>query len=202
MSHLIEHCGVLIVAAGESKRLGTPKQLLQFEGQSIINRLIEIVRMSGEIPITMVLGAEAEAIQAQLTDTTLNLVLNEDWKEGMGTSIRIGLTRMIEVDSALDGVMILVCDQPYIKSEQIQALIQLQNNTGLPMAACFYAGIVGTPALFHSSMFPQLLQLKDDNGAKIILKEAIDQVAQLHFEKAVMDIDTEEDYQKIIQGEK
>lgn len=202
MLNLIQHGGVLIVAAGESKRLGRPKQLLKFEGQTFINRLIDIVRASCEMPITLVLGAEAEAIQAQLIDTKLNVVLNEDWKEGMGTSIRIGLTKMIQTEPALDGVMILVCDQPFVKSEHIQSLIQLQKDSRLPMAACFYVGIVGTPALFHQSMFPALLDLNGEKGAKKILNEAFGLVAKLNFEEGVMDIDTEEDYQKIIQGEK
>jgi molybdenum cofactor cytidylyltransferase len=98
--------------------------------------------------------------------------------------------------------MILVCDQPFVKSEHIQSLIQLQKDSRLPMAACFYVGIVGTPALFHQSMFPALLDLNGEKGAKKILNEAFGLVAKLNFEEGVMDIDTEEDYQKIIQGEK
>ncbi len=202
MSHLIEHCGVLIVAAGESKRLGTPKQLLQFEGQSLINRLVNIVRDAGSFPITIVLGAEAAAIQAQLPDVNLHVVINEEWREGMGSSIRVGLKQMIKADSKIDGVMILVCDQPFIKSESIQSLIQMQQSTGLPMAACFYEGIVGTPALFHQYMFTDLLKLTGDTGAKKIMKDKMGDVAKLNFEKGVIDIDTMEDYQKIIQGEK
>lgn len=202
MSHLIEHCGVLIVAAGESKRLGTPKQILQFEGQSLLNRLVSIVTDAVAYPITIVLGAEAAAIQAQLPDDSLHVVINEEWKEGMGSSIRVGLKQMIDTDPDMDGVMILVCDQPFIKSESIQSLIQMQQSTGLPMAACFYEGIVGTPALFHQSMFSDLLKLAGDTGAKKIMKDKLDNVAKLNFEKGVIDIDTMEDYQKIIQGEK
>ncbi len=202
MSHLIEHCGVLIVAAGESKRLGTPKQILQFEGQSLLNRLVSIVTGTVAYPITIVLGAEAAAIQAQLPDDSLHVVINEEWKEGMGSSIRFGLKQMIDTDPDMDGVMILVCDQPFIKSESIQSLIQIQKSTGLPMAACFYEDIVGTPALFHQSMFSDLLKLAGDTGAKKIMKDKLDNVAKLNFEKGVIDIDTMEDYQKIIQGEK
>ena len=202
MSHLIEHCGVLIVAAGESKRLGTPKQLLQFEGQSLINRLVSIVRDAVEFPITLVLGAAADAIEAQLTNTNLLIVKHEEWKEGMGSSIRVGLKQMMEQEANLDGVLILVCDQPFLKPENIQSLVHLQQSTGLPMAACFYEGIVGTPALFHQSMFPDLLQLTGDIGAKKIMKDKMVNVAKLNYEKGVIDIDTIEDYQKIIQGEK
>ncbi len=202
MSYLIEHCGVLIVAAGESKRLGTPKQLLQFEGQSLINRLVSIVRESGSFPITIVLGAEAASIQGQLKDNNLNVVTNEDWREGMGSSISVGLKQMMDKETELDGVLILVCDQPFIKPESIQSLVDLQKKTVLPMAACFYENIIGTPALFHKSMFPKLLKLTGDIGAKKIMKEDIADVAKLNFEKGIIDIDTMEDYQKIILGEK
>ncbi len=202
MSHLIERCGVLIVSAGERKRLGTPKQLLQFEGQSLINRLVNIVRDAVQFPITLVLGAAADAIEAQLTDDNLHVVINEEWREGMGSSIRVGLNQILKSDTNIDGVLILVCDQPFIKSESIQSLIQMQQSTGLPMAACFYEGIVGTPALFHQSMFSDLLKLVGDTGAKKIMKDQMVDVAKLNLEKGVIDIDTMEDYQKIIQGEK
>jgi molybdenum cofactor cytidylyltransferase len=202
MSHLIEHCGVLILAAGESKRLGTPKQLLPFEGQTLLNRLVSIVREAVSFPITLVLGAEADSIQGQLTAVNLHVVINEEWREGMGSSIRLGLKQMIEMDADMDGIMILVCDQPFVKSESIQSLVHLQQSTGLQMAACFYEGIVGTPAIFHQSMFSDLLKLAGDTGAKKLMQTSIDKVAKLNFEKGVIDIDTMEDYQKIIQGEK
>lgn len=194
MSKAIKHCGVLIIAAGQSKRLGQPKQLLSFQGKSLINRLIGIVKDAGDFPITLVLGANAQQIQAQLTEKNIQVVVNLDWQEGMASSIRAGL----ENCKALDGAMILVCDQPFINKQSIQQLLTLQQKTLLPIAACYYNNILGTPALFHKTMFSELLALQGDIGAKRIINSKIEQVAKLHFEQGIIDIDTREDYEALL----
>ncbi len=194
MSHSIQHCGILIIAAGESKRLGSPKQLLLYEGKTLINRLIDIAMGSGDFPITLVLGANAEKIQAQLTTKNLQVVINEQWQQGMAGSIVVGLTNVLEKTPLIDGIMVLVCDQPFVNADKIQSLISLQQNSGLPIAACYYANELGTPALFHKSVFTDLLALKGDIGAKKIIKQRENEVAKLHFDEGVIDIDTMDDY--------
>ncbi|MEN9686759.1 MAG: hypothetical protein RLZZ28_2545 [Bacteroidota bacterium] len=200
MSYSIKYCGILIIAAGQSKRMGTPKQLLTVGGDTLINRLIEIVKKAGTFPVTLVLGAAAESIKAQLTRTDLLIVLNDAWEEGMAGSIRIGLTRMMHTCPTLDGVMILVCDQPFISEENIRSLLALQRETNLPIAACYYANVLGTPALFHQSIFPELLSLKGDTGAKKIIMNKASEVAKLHFDQGVIDIDTMDDYEQILKA--
>ena len=215
MSKSIQHCGILIIAAGQSKRLGSPKQLLAFEGKTLINRLIDILTAATDFPITVVLGSDAEKINAQISDPNLQIVMNDKWEEGMASSIKVGLKNLLnnqldelvelneqEIEKKetkeLDGVMILVCDQPFITAENIQSLIQLQQNTELPIAACYYAGVIGTPAIFHKSIFSELLDLQGDIGAKKIIKNRETEVAKLHFEKGVLDIDTMEDYKQLL----
>ena len=204
MSNPIKHCEILIIAAGQSKRLGQPKQLLHYEGKSLINRLVDVVKSAGSFPITIVLGAEAHKVKAQLIEKDLNIVINEGWEEGMGSSIRVGLYDMMhntqhqQSHYEMDGVMILVCDQPFITKESIQSLLKLQQETTLPMAACYYAGVLGTPALFRKDIFPDLLKLSGDMGAKKIINNNVLEVAKLHFEKGVLDIDTIEDYKQLL----
>jgi molybdenum cofactor cytidylyltransferase len=205
MGHSIQHCGILIIAAGESKRLGQPKQLLMLDGQSLINRLIEKVKQAGDFPITLVLGANADQIQQQLNHSNLHIVLNTDWQEGMASSIRVGLAQMVQEQTnstqkniQIDGIMILVCDQPFINPTHIQSLLQIQQQTKQPIAACYYAQVLGTPALFHASIFHDLMALEGDTGAKKIINAREEEVAKLHFEKGIIDIDTIEDYHKLI----
>jgi molybdenum cofactor cytidylyltransferase len=205
MAYSIQHCEILILAAGESKRLGQPKQLLTYQGKSIVNRLIDTVKKACQLPITLVLGAHADKIEPQLLDASINVVMNKNWQEGMASSIRVGLEQMLEHhkndsknDKPLDGIMVLVCDQPFITAAHINDLLQLHHTTKLPMAACYYAGILGTPAVFHQSIFPELLALKGDMGAKKIIHAREAEVAKLHFEKGMIDIDTIEDYQNLI----
>ena len=197
MNYSIQQLGILIIAAGQSKRLGKPKQLLNFEGKSLINRLIDTVKSSGSFPITLVLGAAADEINAQLTASPIDRVFNNQWNEGMASSIRVGVNRIMDLSPNVDGIMILVCDQPFISVEQIQALIKIQQDTGLPMASCYYANIIGTPAVFHQSVFSELLKLEGDVGAKKIIKERALEVAKLHFEEGIIDIDTMDDYIKL-----
>ena len=85
--YTIDRCAILIIAAGESKRLGTPKQLLKIEEESMLNRLISMVQNTVQFPIYLVLGANADLIKAQLPNSELNLVENLYWQEGMGSSI-------------------------------------------------------------------------------------------------------------------
>ena len=194
----IDNCAVVIIAAGESKRLGTPKQLLHFQEDTLLNRLIKMVQRAVNFPIYLVLGANAEKIQAQLPHTELNVVENKDWQEGMGSSIRLGVQAILESAKKFDGVLILVCDQPYLSEAAIQDLITLQAAKKTAITASFYANIAGTPALFHASVFPDLLALKGDQGAKKIIQERDQELAKLQFEKGVLDIDTQDDYQQLL----
>lgn len=194
----INHCAVLMIAAGESKRMGSPKQLLVVEGETIINRMIHIVKKAVNFPTYVILGAFAETIQAQFPNLEINIVNNTHWQEGMASSIRLGLNTAKAQIPALDGVMVVVCDQPYITESTITALLQLQKEKDTPMAAAYYDDVMGTPALFHSSIFNELLSLKGDMGAKRIIQSRPEEVAKLHFEKGLLDIDTKEDYQALL----
>ena len=197
MSHRLTNCGILIIAAGQSKRLGSPKQLLMYEGKTLINRLIDIVKEAVDLPMALVLGAHAEKIKLQLTNPSMPIIINEHWAQGMGCSISTGLKGLIQKNPAIDGVMVLVCDQPFLNREHILSLLNLQAKSAMPMAACYYEGVLGTPAVFHQSIFPELLALKGDRGAKKIITAREAEVAKLHFEKGMIDIDTEEDYKKL-----
>lgn len=194
----IDNCAVVIIAAGESKRLGTPKQLLLVEEDTLLNRLIKTVQRAVNFPIYLVLGANAEKIQAQLPHTEINVVENKDWQEGMGSSIRLGVQAIIESAKKFDGVLILVCDQPYLTEAAIQDLVTLQAAKKTAITASFYANIAGTPALFHHSVFSDLLALKGDQGARKIIQERDQELAKLQFEKGVLDIDTQDDYQQLL----
>jgi molybdenum cofactor cytidylyltransferase len=199
----IDNCAVVIIAAGESKRLGSPKQLLLLDKDTMLNRLIKMVQKAVDFPIYLVLGAYAEKIKAQLPNTNLNIVENNEWQEGMGSSIRIGVQTVIDSANKHDGVLILVCDQPHLSEVAIKDLMALQAIKNTAITASFYANIAGTPALFHQSVFSDLLALKGDQGAKRIIQESDQELAKLQFEMGVLDIDTPENYQQLLkQGSK
>lgn len=196
--YFIQNCAVLLVAAGESKRLGRPKQLLIYHGDSMINRILKIMRATVPYPIFCVLGAWANTIQEQLPAIDISVVNNPDWKEGMSSSIKIGLQHALMNHPDLDAILLLVCDQPYISADTIIALFALQKKMDTPIAASFYNGIVGTPAIFHKSFFDDLCSLTGDIGARKIIANAGDKVATLAFENGKFDIDTNDDYQVLL----
>jgi molybdenum cofactor cytidylyltransferase len=202
MKYNIEHCGIIILAAGESKRLGNPKQLLSFGGYTLIARVANTACESGLNPVIAVLGANDDKISATLNIPGLMVVKNNDWKEGMASSIRIGLSSMLELSPQVDGVIVLVCDQPYLNQDLIKALIEAQRNSGLPAAAASYGGKLGTPALFHKSLFTELMSLSGDTGARKILDKMREDVVTIDFEMGIVDIDTQEDYERLLNENK
>ncbi len=198
MDYRINHCGILILAAGQSARLGSPKQLLDFEGMSLIKRVVGTALDSSIGNVAVVLGANAEKIRNELDMPDLCLIENSDWEEGMASSVRAGVKAMTALDPDTDGLMILVCDQPHLEPSVLQQLLHVQRESGLPAAASVYDGRTGTPAVFHRSFFPKLLELRGDTGARKLITLYGDQVALVDFEKGKIDIDTKEDYEKLI----
>jgi len=201
MSDAMNQIRILIIAAGQSSRMGRPKQLLDYEGKTLINRLIGIVKSAGDLPITLVLGAFSDEIIHQLPDIDVQLVMNPDWQQGMGRSISVGVSNIIQHNPEVDGIIILVCDQPFISANEISGLIHAQNSTGKPIVACAYNGILGTPALFVREKWKDLITLQGETGAKAIIGNHKSDVAVLHFDKGVLDIDTPQDYKSLL-GEK
>jgi len=202
MNYTIEQCGIIILAAGESKRLGNPKQLLSFEGNTLLARVAATASASGLYPVMAVLGANAEKIRSTLNIPGIQVVNNDNWQEGMASSIRKGLTTMMELFPQVDGVILLVCDQPHLDQSVIRALIEAQRDEGLPAAAASYGGKLGTPALFHKHLFPDLMSLSGDTGARKMLEQNRENVVEIEFEMGIVDIDTQEDYERLLNNDK
>ena len=198
MSYNVSYFGIVILAAGSSSRMGKPKQLLAFEGTTLLNRVMSLACQSSDNPVIVVLGANADVIKENLTVSRAEVIVNEGWEEGMASSLRKGLVEMNERYPEVDGVMILVGDQPYLNKQYIQQLLEAQNKSGLPIAACSYKGIIGTPVLFHKSVFPELMALQGDVGAKKIIQNRKQDVVTVLFDKGIVDIDTPDDYDKLL----
>jgi molybdenum cofactor cytidylyltransferase len=196
----ITHPAILLLAAGQSRRLGRPKQLLEHAGETLLAKTVNAARGIDAAPVIVVVGAHAERLTPLLTDPHLTIVQNPDWSEGMASSVRHGLAVTTKRFPETDGVIIIVCDQPGLDTNILQHLIDLQRTTALSAAAAAYAGRLGTPAIFHASLFADLLKLSGDRGARQLLQELGSLVAILPFEEGVLDIDTEEDYQRWITG--
>lgn len=173
-------------------RLGQPKQLLQFEGESLLRRAARTALDSVCRPIVVVLGADAEKMRPELAGLDARVVENADWARGMGTSLRAGLAAL-EPEN-LDAVVVLLCDQPLLTADVLDALVAAHEATGWPIAASEYGGRRGVPALFARALFPELRALGEAEGARSLLQRHAPEAAPIPFPEGIQDIDTERDW--------
>jgi len=193
------HIAAIILAAGESSRLGQPKQLIQFRGKTLLRRTVDAASEAGCQPILVVVRSETELVQAirsELKNTGATIIGNPNWKGGIGTSIRAGVQDLIEIAPGVEATVLLACDQPFVDRAVIDGLITLHHETRKPIVAASYAGTLGVPALFDRSRLPDLLGLDDSAGAKSIILSNRDQVAEFPFPEGEIDIDTAEDRER------
>lgn len=196
----IENIGVMLLAAGSSSRLGRPKQLLTFEGQTLLQYSLQVAQEASIGPVLVVLGANANEIGAEVTGKDVHTVFNPDWQEGMAASIRCGVQHLQQVAPGVEALILMVCDQPFVSAALLQSLVAAHQDTGKTIVTCTYAGTFGPPTLFHKTLFPELLQLTGDVGARKVLKQHADEVAAFPFPEGRLDIDTENDYQQMLSG--
>ena len=194
----MNNTGIVILAAGDSSRLGNMKQLLSFNGKTLLQHVIDEATEAGAQPIVVITGNNASKVKASIADSKVNIVENENWKEGMASGIVAGVRQVIKLDEGVKKIILAVCDQPFVSSELFEQLDQTQSKSGKPIVASTYAGTVGTPALFSIGFFDQLLSLKGDEGAKKILKSNTKDVAPVPFPKGEIDIDTQKDYENLL----
>ena len=189
--------GIIILAAGKSSRLGQPKQLLDYEGQTLLQHSLQVAIASDAHPVLVVLGADAGLIEKEVSGSGAHVVVNTEWQEGMASSIRCGIQELHRLYPATKGAVVMVCDQPYVTSALLNRILAIHWETGKPIVSCQYADTVGTPTFFHRSIFPELLQLKGDLGAKSLLLKHAEDLEIVHFPEGKVDIDTEADYEKL-----
>lgn len=184
---------LLLLAAGNSSRLGHPKQNLHIGESTLINHVLS---QTANIPFSdriVVLGAYAEDI-AQTLHPSISTVYNMRWKEGMASSIRCGLERLI-VNNRSEQVMVLLSDQPLITAELLSRLLLEKKESNKKIVACDYGNVIGVPALFDQSLFSEMMMLEGTSGAKQLIKKHAGDVSTVPFPEGIVDIDTEEDYQ-------
>lgn len=187
----------IILAAGKSSRLGFPKQTLLYKGNTLIEIAIDAALKAKCDPVLVVLGANKEAIEPGIKNKEITIVYNENWAEGMGASIKIAI-RHLENIKEVTQVVIMLCDQPFVNRALLGSLIYKQQQSGSKIVACTYKDTIGVPALFDRSLFPELLLLEGNEGAKKVVQAHVEQVATVPFEKGGVDIDTIADYESLL----
>ncbi|MCW3055617.1 MAG: hypothetical protein JWN14_4787 [Chthonomonadales bacterium] len=190
--------GLVLLAAGGSTRLGTPKQLLPYQGKSLLRQAAESAVASECRPIMVVLGAHADSCLHELRDLPVSTVINTDWADGMGASLHLGVKTLLKESlSPLDALIVILCDQPLLTFGTLNALIDAYNTTSRRIIASTYGEFSGVPALFHNSLFPELLKLHGAQGARQILQHYPHEIHKVAFAGGSIDIDTAADYERL-----
>ncbi len=183
----------IVLAAGASRRLGQPKQLLMLGGETLLARVIRLANEAGAAPVYVVLGAHRETICANISASSWKQavpVFNKDWEQGIATSIHAGLNALQENAPPGSAALILSCDQARLTVEHLRGLIDGFNSQPEPsIAASSYAGVIGIPAIFPRSLFPHLFALSGDKGARLLLNHPPCLLIELPFEGGEVDID-------------
>jgi molybdenum cofactor cytidylyltransferase len=191
---------VIILAAGLSSRMGKSKQLLTIEGEPLLRRTAKTAIGSRASHTVVVVGSEEPTHRATIEDLPVSIATNPDPSRGMGSSIKVGLHHLLALTPALDSVVIMLCDQPGVTSQHINLIIAVYETTFGHIVASEYSGVCGVPALFDKEIFPALLAMTDEGGAKTIIQKNIANVTTIPFPEGVIDLDTPEDYETFLKS--
>ncbi len=188
----------IVLAAGASRRLGQPKQLLVHGGVTLLERALRLSTEAGAEPVLTVLGASFEIICASVVLDPAILVINDQWQRGISTSIHAGLKALDVVARNAAGALILGCDQPRLTADHLRALIEMFSAQAKPsIVASAYAGVLGVPAVFPRSAFPHLRALRGDKGARALLLDPPCPLIALPFVGGEVDIDEPQDLTRL-----
>ncbi|CAN5510026.1 hypothetical protein BH11BAC5_BH11BAC5_00250 [soil metagenome] len=199
--HIVNHCGIIVLAAGASTRLGKPKQLLPYKGKTLLQHSLDTAVNAMIGPVIVVAGCDAGLITQQVKDRPVVIAINDKWQSGLASSIVCGLEILVSSYPETDGVIVMMSDQPFVTIALLHDLVSMQQQTAKPMVAGSYNSTIGVPALFYKTIFPQLLQLSGDAGARKILQQQSVDVATVSFAKGNIDIDTPADYLNLLQSD-
>ncbi|MFL6618354.1 MAG: NTP transferase domain-containing protein [Povalibacter sp.] len=187
---------VIVLAAGSSSRLGQPKQLVRISGRPALHRVVSSATGLAGHSVTVVVGSHASDLSRLLAHSPASVLVNRHWEEGMASSVRCGLSAL---PAACDAVLILLGDQVAVTSDDLKRLAAAWNGQDGSIAAATYDQHVGVPAIFPRTFFPELMELRGDQGARRIIERNSYRLIRVPMQNAAIDLDTPEDLVAITQ---
>jgi molybdenum cofactor cytidylyltransferase len=189
--------GAVILAAGASTRMGIPKQLLQFGGETMLRRAASVALQAGCRPVVVVTGANATACRESLRGLDVRESENPQWESGISSSVRVGVEALVTANPRIAAVVLMLCDQPFVTREIIAQLVAAYHETGRSIVASRYGGSYGVPALFRKAHFAELATLQGAAGAKRVIQKHLQRVQLLPFPEGEIDVDTPDDFARL-----
>src|SRR4051794_2658790 len=183
--------------------MGEPKQLLRFEGETLLRRAARAALETRARAVVVVLGFCADALQEEIVALDALTVVNQAWPEGMSSSIRCGLRRALDAAAPdqIEAAILMLCDQPFVTSDVLRRLIDAYQAKQALLVASEYEArgekTLGVPALFSRDLFPELMALHGAEGAKRIIARYWAEAARVAVPEAAFDVDTPDDYRAL-----
>jgi len=192
-------CGCIILAAGGSTRLGRPKQLVEVNGSTLLERTIQAALGTTDLwPVIVVIGAKAELIRPVLRSYPVLIAENPAWSEGIASSLRVGLNTLDLFSTQIGSTLITLCDLPHISPQVFQTLLATQSERKSDLVAARYQNHPGAPALFGRKHFATLSQLTGDEGARTLFRKIPPgEITTVDLPLLSVDLDTPADFEQI-----
>ena len=184
----------LVLAAGASRRMGSPKQLLAVRGKPLLELVVGQVNASNLDDVLVVLGAAADEIQGRVDLGRARVLINPEHSSGMASSLRAGV---VSLGPDVDRVVVILGDQPDVDAVLLNRLLDLQASSGLPAAALSFNGLLHPPVVLGRELWGDLMTLEGDVGCRAVIRGRPEQVVSFAVETDLthpVDIDTPSDY--------
>jgi len=188
--------GAVVLAAGKSTRMGEPKQLLPLNGKPLLEHTLSNLRKVKLNEIVVVVGCGADPVRKRVDLRDIKVVENKDYERGIGSSLGVGVSALAE---ASDGVLIVLADQPFVRSETYEQLIDQYRQSDAQVVIPTYRGFRGNPVLLDRSVFPEVMALSGDIGCRAIFGEHSDGITKVAVDDIgiLLDIDTKDDFHRL-----
>ncbi len=191
--------GAIILAAGRSTRMGEAKQLLRMGESTVLDQTLAHVRGAGVDEIVLVLGFSAQTIRERLPISViegLKVVVNQAYEQGMASSLREGLSAL---DPQTDAALIVLADQPFIRSDTLNRIVEEHRRTRAQIVIPLYRGFRGNPVLLDRSVFPKVMALDGDIGCRAIFGSHLEGIVKVEVDDVgiLLDIDNKDDYERL-----
>lgn len=191
----------VVLSAGESSRMGSPKALLPIEGQTFIEKIVAALKQTPVARVAVILGHNAEEMKQRIEHLPVEIVINPDYKLGQLSSLQTAI-RHLQTDANCDGMLVHLVDHPYIDAKLVDNMIERFYATGKLIVVPRYGAKRGHPVIFSRQLFDELLAAPLDQGAKAVVNAHRDETLEIDCadEGITLDIDTPELYRQHVRG--
>jgi molybdenum cofactor cytidylyltransferase len=191
----------IILSAGASSRMGSPKALIPYRGGTFLDHLLEVARHPKLAPVLVVLGPHAEEIRSQVKLEANNVVLNPDWEQGQLSSIQAALRHLAGGDQT-EGIMLFLVDHPLISAALVDQLSAEFDRSGSPIVLPTFRGKRGHPVIFARQLYGELLAAPLEKGARAVVWAHAGEVLEVPTEEegVVLNLNDPETFRKALGG--